>query len=147
MATTTERGFSLLELIIVLAIVGAVAAIALPAWNEIVLSIKLTSAARLIQSELQLLKNRSATESAAFNVIYAAGAREFQIQQDAAVLAVKSLPPGIVIIKGGAVKFSARGTANGNRIRLMSQTSQCQQVVVSQTGRIRNCRVKCGDDC
>jgi type IV pilus assembly protein PilA len=147
MGTTTARGFSLLELLIVLAIIGALAAIALPAWNEIALSIKLTSAARLMQSELQAIKNRSAMENAAFNVVYTAGATEFQIRQNSTTLAVKSLPSGIVISKAGVVTFSPRGTANGNRIRLMSRNSVCQQVIVSQTGRVRNCRVKCGDDC
>ena len=147
MITATGRGFSVIELVITLAILGITAAIALPAWNKILTSFRLSSSARLIQSELQSLKIRSAAESASFRFVYGAAATNFEIQRDGKTLAIKPLADGVSIAKAGVVTFSPRGTANGNRVRLMSRDGSCQQVVVSQTGRMRTCKAACGHDC
>ena len=147
MITATARGFSVIELVITLAIIGILAAIALPAWNKILTSFRLSSSARLIQSELQSLKIRSAAESASFRFVYGAAATNCEIQRDGKTLAIKPLADGVFIAKAGAVTFSPRGTANGNRVRLMSRNGSCQQVVVSQTGRMRTCKAACGHDC
>lgn len=147
MVIATARGFSMIELIIVLAIIGILVGIALPAWNRFVPSFHLASAARIVHSDLQNIKIRSATEDVSFRLIYVAGARNFEIQRDGKTWATKPLSGGVSIVKAGAVTFSPRGTANGNRVRLMSGDGSCQQVVVSQTGRVRTCRATCGYDC
>jgi prepilin-type N-terminal cleavage/methylation domain-containing protein len=145
--TTTGRGFSVSELIIVLAVIGILASIALPAWNKILTSFRLSTSARLIHSELQTLKIRSAVENASFRLAYAAGATSFEIQREGKTLVVKPLADGVSITKGGVVTFSPRGTANGNRVRLMSRDGSCQQIVVSQTGRMRTCKAACLHEC
>lgn len=147
MFTATGRGFSVIELLIVLVIIGILAGIALPAWNRILVSFYLSSSARLIHSELQSIKLRSAAESVSFRLAYAAGATKFEIQRDGKTWAIKPLGDGVSIAKAGAVTFSPRGTANGNRVRLMSRDGSCQQVVVSQTGRMRTCKAACESDC
>jgi prepilin-type N-terminal cleavage/methylation domain-containing protein len=145
--TATGRGFSVSELMVVLAVIGILASIALPAWNKILTSFRLSTSARLIHSELQTLKIRSAVENASFRLAYAAGATSFEIQREGKTLVVKPLADGVSITKGGVVTFSPRGTANGNRVRLMSRDGSCQQIVVSQTGRMRTCKAACLDDC
>jgi Tfp pilus assembly protein FimT len=135
------------ELVIVLAVIGILASIALPAWNKILTSFRLSTSARLIHSELQTLKIRSAVENASFRLAYAAGATSFEIQREGKTLVVKPLADGVSITKGGVVTFSPRGTANGNRVRLMSRDGSCQQIVVSQTGRMRTCKAACLHEC
>ncbi|MGH7928992.1 MAG: pilus assembly FimT family protein [Candidatus Binatia bacterium] len=147
MVIATGRGFSLAELLITLAIFGLLACIALPGWNRILPSFYLSSSARLIHSELQSLKMRSAAENVSFRLAYAAGAGNIEIQRNNQTWAIKPLADGITIAKSGIVTFSPRGTANGNRVRLINRDGACQQVVVSQTGRVRTCKSACGDDC
>ena len=147
MVTATGRGFSVIELIAALAIVGLLSAIALPGWNRFITSFHLSSSARLVHSELQSLRIRSATENASFRLAYAAGATNVELQRDGQTWAVKPLPTGVSITKAGSIAFSPRGTASANRVRLSSREGACQQVVVSATGRVRTCKAGCGSEC
>jgi prepilin-type N-terminal cleavage/methylation domain-containing protein len=147
MVTATGRGFSVIELLIVLAIVGILAGIALPAWNRFLPQLHLSSSARLVHSELQSIRIRSVAENASFRLAYATGATNIEIQRDGKTWSIKPLADGVSIIKTGSVTFSPRGTASGNRVRLMGRDGSCRHVVVSQTGRVRSCKSACGNDC
>ena len=147
MVFATGRGFSVIELIAALAIVGLLSVIALPGWNRLQHSFHLSSSARLVHSELQSLRIRSAAENASFRLAYAAGATKIEMQRDGKTWAVKPLPTGVSVTKAGSIAFSPRGTASANRVRLSSLEGSCQQVVVSATGRVRTCKAACGSDC
>jgi Tfp pilus assembly protein FimT len=147
MLTASGSGFYMIELLIALMVVGLLAFIALPGWNRFIVSFHLSSSARMIHSELQTIKVRSVTENTSFRLAYSSGATNIEIQRGVSTLAVKPLAEGVTITKAGIVTFSPRGTANGNRVRLMGRDGSCQQVVVSQTGRVRTCKTVCGSDC
>jgi prepilin-type N-terminal cleavage/methylation domain-containing protein len=147
MDTATGRGFSVIELLVALAIVGLLAGIALPGWNRFLSSFSLSSSARLVHSELQGLRIRSAAENVSFSLAYAAGATAIEIERDGKTLARKPLPNGVSITQAGNIVFSPRGTASANRVRLAGGDGSCRQVVVSATGRVRSCRPACGSDC
>jgi type IV fimbrial biogenesis protein FimT len=147
MVTATGRGFSVIELLAALTIVGILAGIALPAWNRFLSFFALSNSARLVHSELQGIRIRSAAENASFRLAYAAGATKIEIQRDSKTFVVKPLPDGVSIAKAGSITFSPRGTASGNRVRLMNREGFCQQVVVSPTGRVRTCKAGCGTEC
>lgn len=142
------HGFSVIEILTAMAIMGIVAAIALPAWNRLLPSHHLRSSVRQVQSELQNLKIRAAAENRGFQLEYLAEASEYSIHRDGKLLTRRLLPQGVKIAKAGTIFFSPRGTAGGNRIRLHSSDGLCRHVVVSATGRVRNCRPKdCAGDC
>ena len=145
---SNRPGFSVIEIVTAIAVMGIVAAIALPAWNRLLPSYYLDSSARQVQSELQNIKMRAAAENLSFQLDYLTGASDYTIQRDRKALANKPLPQGIQITEAGTIFFSPRGTAGGNRIRLLSPDGLCKQVVVSATGRIRVCRPDdCAGDC
>ena len=93
MVFATGRGFSVIELIAALAIVGLLSVIALPGWNRLQLSFRLSSSTRLVHSELQSLRIRSAAENASFRLAYAAGATNIEIQRDGETWAIKPGEP------------------------------------------------------
>jgi type IV fimbrial biogenesis protein FimT len=144
----SDRGFSLLELMLALLVMGIVAAIALPSWNRLEPSYRLNSSARQLQSELHRVKMRAAAENVSFQLAYIEGAAEYSIQNAPNPPVNKPLPKGVILTKAGAISFSPRGTAAGNRVRLQISDGLCRQVVVSPTGRVRICRPDdCLEDC
>ena len=143
-----EPGYSVIELIIALAVAGILAAIALPNWNKLLPSYQLDTSVRQFQSELHNIKMRAAAENVGFQLVYSNGAADYTIQRDSAVLVTKPLQPGVVVANAGTISFSPRGTASATRIRLRSSDGMCKQVVVSPTGRIRICKPSdCSGDC
>ena len=148
MDSKSQHGYSLIELVVAMALAGILAAIALPGWNKLLPSYQLDSSARQFQSELHNIKMRAATENVGFQLVYANGAAAYTIQRDSAVLVTKPLPAGVIVTSAGTISFSPRGTASANRIRLRSSDGMCKQVVVSPTGRVRICKPSdCSADC
>jgi prepilin-type N-terminal cleavage/methylation domain-containing protein len=148
MDSKSQHGYSLIELVVAVALAGILAAIALPSWNKLLPSYQLDSSARQFQSELHNIKMRAATENVGFQLVYANGAAAYTIQRDSAVLVTKPLPAGVIVTSAGTISFSPRGTASANRIRLRSSDGMCKQIVVSPTGRVRICKPSdCSADC
>ena len=143
-----KNGFSLIELLGVLAVMGILVAIALPNWHDLLPSYALNNSTRQIQSELHSIKMRAAAENSGFQLSYLQGASEYTIQRDSKPLQTKPIAQGTSITKTGTIAFSPRGTAGANRVRLRSATGACRQIVVTATGRVRVCTPNsCAEDC
>ena len=144
----SNDGFSTLELLASVTLMGIIAAIALPNWRSIFPNYSLNNSIRQVQSELHHLKMRAVAENVGFELTYQVGANQYTISRDSQILATKPLAEGTSISKAGTITFSPRGTAGGNRVRLISADGRCRQVVVSATGRVRVCTpTNCGVDC
>jgi prepilin-type N-terminal cleavage/methylation domain-containing protein len=143
-----KNAFSTIELLATVAVMGILAAIALPNWRSLIPNYTLNNSLRQIQSELHSIKVRAAAENIGFQFIYLQDASEYTVQRDSVPLQTKPLPQGTIITKSGSISFSPRGTAGGNRVRLRNENGSCRQVVVSATGRVRTCTPSsCADDC
>ena len=141
-------GFTTIELVLALSIVGALTAIALPRWTSLIPNYALNSSTRQVQSELHQIKMRAAVENVGFQLSYLQGASAYTIQRDSKAVATKPLAEGTTITKDGVISFSPHGTAGANRVRLRNAAGICRQVVVGATGRIRTCApASCTEDC
>ena len=144
----TEDGFSTIELLTGVAIMGFVAAIALPNWRGWFSHYSLNNSTRQVQSELHEIKMRAAAENIGFQLAYSQSSNTYTIQRDGKTLASKPLADGTTIAKAGTISFSPRGTASANRVRLSNADGKCRQIVVSATGRVRVCTPSnCALDC
>lgn len=144
----SQHGYSIIELVVAVALAGILAAIALPSWNKLLPSYQLDSSVRQFQSELHNIKMRAVAENIGFQLVYANGNADYTIQRDSAVLVTKPLPAGVIVTNSGTISFSPRGTASANRIRLRGSDGACKQVVVSPTGRVRICKPSdCNGEC
>jgi type IV fimbrial biogenesis protein FimT len=143
-----KSGFSLIEIVITIAVLGIILAIAMPNWTRLLPGYALNNSIRQIQSELHGIKMRAAAENIGFQLAYLQDASEYMIERDLKPLQIKPLPQGTTITKSGLIAFSPRGTAAGNRVRLRNTDGACRQIVVSATGRIRICTPNnCSEDC
>ena len=148
MDSNSQHGYSVIELVVALTLMGIVTAIALPSWNKLLPSYELDSSVRHFQSELHLIKMRAVAENVGFQLVYSNNTAHYTIQRESIIVMTKPMPAGVAVINGGIISFSPRGTAAANRIKLRSSDGTCKQVVVSPTGRIRICKPSdCGGDC
>jgi prepilin-type N-terminal cleavage/methylation domain-containing protein len=144
----TTDGFSAIELLTGVAIMGMVVAMALPNWSGWVSHYSLNNSTRQVQSELHEIKMRAAAENIGYQLAYLQSANAYTIQRDGKTLVSKPLADGTTIAKAGTISFSPRGTASANRVRLSSADGKCRQIIVSATGRVRVCTPdNCALDC
>lgn len=145
---TKHPRVSVVELVTAVALMGIVAAIALPSWMRLTPTYSLNNSVRQIQSELHSIKMRAAAEGVAFQMAYSQGATVYTIKRNAQTVTTKPIAEGTTITKDGMISFSPQGTAGANRVRVRNGSGLCKQIVVSATGRVRICApLSCAEDC
>ena len=145
-----ERGFTITELMIVVAIMGGLTAVATPSISRWLTSIRMESATREVASTLQLARVKAITQNTSIRINFDTAANVYQMQQrNSANLAIwnnvdkaKKLPAGIrfVSVTGNPVTFqSGRGSTlpgSNSTITLQNTQGKSNAVVVAQTGRV-----------
>ena len=96
-----DNGFSMIELIVALVVMGILTAIALPNWNRLLPAYALNNSVRQIQSELHSIKMRAAAENVGFQFAYVQGANDYTIQRDSKALVTKPIAEGTNMTKNG----------------------------------------------
>ena len=146
-----NTGITLLELVIVIAILGILAAIAVPSYERLIERNRLKEAVEGLKSDLQFARTEAIKRSSDLRVTLVAATWCYGIDDgntacacgtagDCAIKAVDgSQFQGISLDANNNVTFSfRRGTANATGSTLSSANYQAR-VVVSDVGRVRIC--------
>lgn len=141
------KGFTLLEVLVALALFTILAAFSIPHWGTLLPTYRLRSAARQLRSELNRIKMQAASETARFRLVFSASEYSVERHNSTTYRPIgggRSLPKGIDIRSAtrSSLGFTPRGTATpgtGGTVKLCNSKDVGTNVVLSSTGRIRVC--------
>ena len=144
--TCISTGFSLIELMIVIALISIVSAIAVPTWQKYTANTNLKTAAREVMADLSNAKQRAVEENLdvyrlTFNVAGNSYAMSRTTDPGVALWTkpLTSFGSGIVIdsvhFSGSTVSFKKRGTVSIGHLILRNGPGSTATITVTITGR------------
>jgi prepilin-type N-terminal cleavage/methylation domain-containing protein len=130
-----KAGFSFVETLTAIFILGILAAIAMPHFTRLLPGIRLNSAARQIATDLQLARMRAISQHANQTVAFNTSTGTYTLGTDTRNLG--QLYPGTTItdVSAGNPSFTTTGTANATIITI-SNNSVTKTVQVNALGRV-----------
>lgn len=143
-ASRLRRGFTLIELIVAMAVLAIIAVVAAPAFGEYFATQRVKSAAEELLTDFQYARMESVQRNVTVALNMAGGG--YTITQGANTLKSVTLPSSSSVSAGSTVVATfepTRGTAtlpNGGAVTLAnSGTSRTLRVTISPIGRVNIC--------
>ncbi len=153
MKNFTEKGFTLVELLVTVALIMVMVLIAGPALQRHAINANLKSAARDIASDFMLLKERAVSENAEYQIDFDAANDNYEIKRwDTGTSAFVSLSPAqvksvknfgqdiditsAVFGAGDKATFKVRGTVTPlGSVQMTNSRNSTASITVNITGR------------
>ena len=137
-----KKGFTIVEMLIVIVVLGTIAAVASSNWNKYTVNANLRSAARDVASDFFVTREKAVSENANYRVTFDVGANNYVITNlVTGVLQTKtptSFGADIVLQSvnfGGSVDFQTRGTVSNGNLVLRNSRGSTATITVNITGR------------
>ena len=149
----TESGFSLIEIMVVIAIVGIIASLAVPSFLRSRTEAKLRGAASNLKGDLELAKMRAIRENAYVVIMFSASGYTIYVdngespgnwvmEDDEFILRDRQLPEGVRIemptpFADDETRFLGRGTAeDSGLIALHNLDGDQKNISINRMGKI-----------
>ncbi len=137
-----SKGFSLVELMIVIALMGIMAGIGSFAWSKYTMNANLRAAARDVASDIFVTREKAVSESTGYRITFDVGGNSYTIANTVTgtsqTKALGAFAPGIVLQSasfGGNMNFQARGTVDAGNLVLRNSRNSTATITVNITGR------------
>lgn len=142
-----KRGFTLVEMMIVIAVLAIIAAIAAPNFQTYMAQRRLNGAARLVMTDLMDARMKAVSENSQFKVFFL-DTHQYKVLDDennngtedtgetSVTKDIQSNYPGVTLSASAHPIFYPRGTAWGTTVTL-TNTSGSKSVSVSTAGRVK----------
>jgi general secretion pathway protein H len=138
------RGFTLIEILVVLTLIGLIAAVTIPTFSGGVSTTALKSAAREIAAGLRLARGQAIAQRTEATLELDVAARAFRVLPDPRVhelpreieIKLYTAQRDLVSDQVGAVRFYPDGGSNGGRITLAAGERKFDVDVDWLTGRV-----------
>ncbi len=135
------RGFSLIELLIVVAIFGIVAGMASLTWQRIVANGALRTAARDLAADIALYRQKAVGEGVEYVVTFNVGDNNYTINPGNIVKSPASFGSGCAIaattFSGDVVTIQARGLLSNGTLTMANTRGSTATMTVDAAGRTR----------
>ena len=131
-------GFTLMETLTAIVIMGILAAIAMPHFTRLLPGIRLSSAARQIATDLQLARMRAISQHANQTVAFNIATATYTFTPGSDTRNLSQLYPGTTIVSksAGDPTFTTTGTSVAATTITISNNSVTKQVQVNTIGRV-----------
>lgn len=135
------NGFSLAELLIVIAIIGILATVTVFAWQRFMSNTNLRTAARDIASEFSLAKENAIKESRNYTITFDVNANTFTMAPTGTTKNLTVYGTDIRLVSasfgfgGTVITFQPRGVASAGNVQLTNGRGSTASVVVNITGK------------
>ncbi|HET58672.1 MAG TPA: type II secretion system protein GspH [Deltaproteobacteria bacterium] len=133
-------GFTLVELMIVVALMGIMAAIAAPGFRDYMAQNRLNGAARLVMTDLMYARSQAATENANFTVDFSGNSYSVMRTDDSDVRRSRNIQDeyfDVTMTSNQDFVYRPNGTVTAAGTVTLTNSKGTKQVIVSMAGRVR----------